>query len=186
MALVSCRRRTSQIASPATQHEIARLGGSPAAPSAQVESELSSLPLAAQASISGVLGRDDRAYHASATAHGFRGENPAHGLTADFAGSGSTRGSRRAARLGLALRSIGYGDELRPVAAAAPTATKNRVEYRRGGLTEWYVNGPLGLEQGFTLAAPPALPRTSRSRCTLAVHALPDAARLAGAGRDRP
>jgi hypothetical protein len=25
------------------------------------------------------------------------------------------------------------------------------VEYRRGALTEWYVNGPLGLEQGFTL-----------------------------------
>ena len=47
--------------------------------------------------------------------------------------------------------------KLLPVASAGPpTATKNRVEYRRGALTEWYVNGPLGLEQGFTLAAPPA------------------------------
>ena len=26
----------------------------------------------------------------------------------------------------------------------------NRVEYKHQALTEWYVNGPLGLEQGFT------------------------------------
>jgi hypothetical protein len=32
----------------------------------------------------------------------------------------------------------------------------NRVSYRRGGLTEWYLNGPLGLEQGFTLERRPA------------------------------
>ncbi len=31
----------------------------------------------------------------------------------------------------------------------------NRLEYRREGLTEWYLNGPLGLEQGFTLAQSP-------------------------------
>jgi hypothetical protein len=42
------------------------------------------------------------------------------------------------------------------VKAVAPQAEANRVEYRRGGLTEWYLNGPLGLEQGFTLARPPA------------------------------
>ena len=41
-----------------------------------------------------------------------------------------------------------------PVAPAAPTARANRVSYRRGPLTEWYANGPLGLEQGFTLKAP--------------------------------
>jgi uncharacterized repeat protein (TIGR01451 family) len=38
----------------------------------------------------------------------------------------------------------------------APEASTNRVEYHRGSLTEWYVNGPVGLEQGFTLADPPA------------------------------
>jgi hypothetical protein len=34
-------------------------------------------------------------------------------------------------------------------------ARTNRVEYKRGALTEWYINGPPGLEQGFTLAKPP-------------------------------
>src|SRR5262249_2956786 len=31
----------------------------------------------------------------------------------------------------------------------------NRVESARAEVTEWYVNGPLGIEQGFTLAARP-------------------------------
>src|SRR5262249_50743123 len=38
--------------------------------------------------------------------------------------------------------------------ASAPIAESDRVEYRRGDVREWYVNGPLGLEQGFTLEAP--------------------------------
>ncbi len=33
----------------------------------------------------------------------------------------------------------------------------NRIEYARGaGMTEWYLNGPYGLEQGFTLAERPS------------------------------
>ena len=52
--------------------------------------------------------------------------------------------------LSLRLRATGYGRSLEPVAAAAPAAHANRVSYRRGSLTEWYTNGPLGLEQGVT------------------------------------
>jgi hypothetical protein len=39
----------------------------------------------------------------------------------------------------------------------APVADGSRVVYRRGALTTWYANGPLGLEQGFTLAKPQAV-----------------------------
>ena len=60
------------------------------------------------------------------------------------------------ARLGLRLRGFGYGNSLRGLAAVAPVASANRVFYRRGSLREWYANGPLGLEQGFTLTARPA------------------------------
>src|SRR5262249_44351760 len=35
----------------------------------------------------------------------------------------------------------------------------NRVSYRRGNVTEWYVKGPLGLEQGFTFAKRTGSPR---------------------------
>ncbi len=128
----------------------------------ETKSDLSSLPITAQATISGVLGRNDPAYHAIATSGGFRSENPAHGLTADFARNGVLVHANGvlvhagAERFGLTLQRIGHGEALHSVAAAGPTATKNRVEYRRGALTEWYVNGPLGLEQGFTVAEPPA------------------------------
>jgi hypothetical protein len=41
------------------------------------------------------------------------------------------------------------------------------VEYRRGALVEWYVNGPSGLEQGLTLAKAPA--RAGSGTLTLAL-----------------
>ena len=58
----------------------------------------------------------------------------------------------------LALKLTGYGtpDKIGPVAAATVEEKgANRLEYRRGELTEWYENRPEGLEQGFTLAQPP-------------------------------
>src|SRR5205807_611213 len=58
-------------------------------------------------------------------------------------------------RWGLTLRRYGYGAALRAVDGATPQVNTNRVAYVRGALTEWYVNGPLGLEQGFTLTKPP-------------------------------
>ncbi len=55
------------------------------------------------------------------------------------------------------LRLTGYGapGAVRPVASPSVTASDYRIEYRRGAVTEWYDNRPEGLEQGFTLAAPP-------------------------------
>ena len=59
-------------------------------------------------------------------------------------------------KLSWRLEAVGReGADVR-VGAAAPVASGNRVIYRRGGLDEWYANGPLGLEQGFTLRRPPA------------------------------
>ena len=53
------------------------------------------------------------------------------------------------------LRSVGYGDRQFAVAPARLQADGTRIELRRGaGVTEWYVNGGRGLEQGFTLSRP--------------------------------
>ncbi len=56
---------------------------------------------------------------------------------------------------GLILTGYGYEGAIRPVAPANLSVTDNRIEYRREALTEWYVNDERGLEQGFTIAAPP-------------------------------
>ncbi|MGH8472404.1 MAG: FG-GAP repeat protein, partial [Gammaproteobacteria bacterium] len=128
---------------------------------------LSSLPIQAQASISAALGRDQRAYHAKRDGRAGRLDNPKHGLRADF----TTRGLEMrsgAARFGLRLIGLGRGARLEAVIADSPEAQANRVEYRRGGLSEWYVNGPLGLEQGFTLDSPPA--RKGSEALTLALR----------------
>lgn len=58
--------------------------------------------------------------------------------------------------LEMRLAAYGYDSALQPMAAAERFQEGNRLEYRRPGLTEWYVNGPLGLEQGFTLENPPS------------------------------
>ncbi len=55
---------------------------------------------------------------------------------------------------------VGWGrpGAVAAVEAASLRAKANRIEYDRGRLVEWYVNDTRGLEQGFTLAAPPPGP----------------------------
>ena len=55
------------------------------------------------------------------------------------------------------LSRYGYDHALLPVLPAQLNVLGSRVEYQRGPLTEWYINGPMGLEQGFTLFSPPEL-----------------------------
>lgn len=57
--------------------------------------------------------------------------------------------------LKLCLVSYGSGERMLPAVPVGLTRLGNRVHYGRGTLTEWYVNDPSGLEQGFTLAEPP-------------------------------
>src|SRR5438132_4026179 len=111
---------------------------------------LSSLPLSAQGPISGALGADDPVYHIRASRGGFQAANAAQRLKESFDRSGVVVSSGNA-QLGLRLRAAGYGNSLAALPAAAPRATANRVSYAYPGLTEWYRNGPLGLEQGFTI-----------------------------------
>ncbi len=124
------------------------------ASSGKAGSGLSSLPPGAQGPISATLGKDDSGYWVHRSAKGFRGENPRHALVAEFTRQGAEVRSQNL-RWVLETRGYGYGDAVHRVRAVAPQVTANRVEYRRDGVTEWYENGPLGLEQGFTLAHPP-------------------------------
>jgi uncharacterized protein (DUF2345 family) len=120
---------------------------------------LAGLPVAGQGAISGALGREDADYHALPSGRGYRLANPAHGLAAEATDAGVTV-EAGPSRWSLRLEGWGYGGKLQPVEPAAPRAEGNRVEYRHGATTEWYVNGPFGLQQGFTLETPPATERS--------------------------
>jgi hypothetical protein len=128
---------------------------------------LASLPAAAQSTISAAMGRDLPSYRAHAHGAALEAENAQQKLTADFTSTGVEFHSSNTTWK-LALRSYGRDGHMQPLDLnvdpknvdlnkdkAAPQAKGNRVEYERGPLTEWYVNGPLGLEQGFTLRVRP-------------------------------
>jgi hypothetical protein len=116
-------------------------------------------PINAQGAISGAIGRDIFSYHALPTSEGLSAANRRHGLSIAFTPSGIRVESGQEG-FSLSLHALGYGEGLSAVAPVAPIAQANRVEYCRETLTEWYVNGPFGLEQGFTLESPPS-PRDS-------------------------
>ena len=75
-------------------------------------------------------------------------------MTLEFNGR-ETRLNHPDGSVNLRLAGYGYGDRLQKPAPARLTGNGNRLEYQRGDLTEWYMNGSQGLEQGFTLAHRP-------------------------------
>src|SRR5205085_5787742 len=111
---------------------------------------LTRLPLAARGPVSGVLGGADRSYAVRGGPTGLSAVSGAQGLRLGFGRSGVVVRSG-SSRLSLGLAAIGYGNRLRAVAPVAPSYRGNRVWYARGPVQEWYANGPLGLEQGFTV-----------------------------------
>jgi len=141
------------------------------------------LPASAQASVSAALGAHDPAYAIGAAASGgLQAQSAPQALRMRFTRSG-VEVRAGATQLGLSLRAIGFGEHLAPIAPAAPSASANGVAYAHaGGLTEWYRNGPLGLEQGFTIARAPA--GADRQPLTLAMALSGDVAgRLGPAGQ---
>jgi hypothetical protein len=121
----------------------------------QAATAFSRLPLPAQSRISAAVGRDLSVYRAFENGEGFHAENLRQQLAADFTQEG-VKVTHQTARWTMSLLSYGYGDVSQKVARVSPQASLNRVEYQHGSLTEWYVNGPVGLEQGFTLDRPPS------------------------------
>jgi phosphodiesterase/alkaline phosphatase D-like protein len=130
---------------------------------------LFSLPGAAQAPVSQALGADSPAYGVRPSKGGFSAASPAQRLQLRFDRSGVSLGSG-ATQLGLSLREMGYGGSLVAVGQVAPHRLKpNRVLYQHAGLSEWYANGPLGLEQGFTIARAPSGRSTGALTLSLAL-----------------
>ena len=119
------------------------------------------------------------AWQAEGAGAGWQASNRAQGLHAGFTPQGPRLAPCDAAQKpewswGLELTGWGWAGEGGPLSSRNPqssipnsafpiphwdapqlVASGDRIEYRRGALTEWYVNDPSGLEQGFTLAAPP-------------------------------
>ncbi len=118
------------------------------------------LPLQSELTANTIAGAEDATYHIQEVDR--LGMVRARGAIAAW--FGSDRVSLRSGRLvvWLAWRepteptpesSMGGGGVSQPL----PLVMENRVEYRHGVAAEWWVNGPLGLQHGVTLARRPTL-----------------------------
>ncbi len=122
---------------------------------ATAASSQSPVPAAAQTQLSSLIGQENSQYYARTTRTGILANNPAQDLETVFSSAGASF-ENDSSRWRVALRGYGYGDAVMAAARVTPVASGNRVEYRRKNLTEWYVNGPGGIEQGFTFSQRPA------------------------------
>jgi hypothetical protein len=128
----------------------------PAQPPRGAHQSLLDLPLPAQGALSAALGAREPAYRVLRLGGGAPTEaNPAQGFSASFTAAGVAVRSRGTEE-SVSLRAVGFGSSLLDVSRVAPHSSANRVAYVRPGLSEWYANGPLGLEQGFTFTHAPA------------------------------
>src|SRR4051794_23302623 len=114
---------------------------------------LQSLPLQAQSVISAKLGAGAASFAARPSGDGYR--LAGGGVAADFGGRG-VRMRVGDGSLSMVLTGVGRGGRTGAVGRASLRARANRVSLRRAGLREWYAAGPLGIEQGFTVASRPS------------------------------
>ncbi|MDM8541923.1 choice-of-anchor D domain-containing protein [Desulfococcaceae bacterium HSG9] len=136
------------------------------------------LPSDAMAAIAKAISKDlSASYDIEKVGDGYAVENRTHNLKVSFSDE-----EIRFCKMNtddsyaFTLTGIGY-DTLETPRPAEIKVLGNRIEFRRGpGLTEWYLNTPLGLEQGFTLDSPPGNPAgDSHARLELTLQGSLDA-----------
>lgn len=139
------------------------------------------LPRAAREPVSAALGGARRSYWFNFSGGAAIARNPAQALDVRLARAGLSITSGKA-KLAMHLAAVGLDGNLRAAQPAVIHASANRVVLTRGPLSEWYENGPLGLEQGFTIRRlPPA--GSTRTPATLELElALGGNARALAAG----
>jgi hypothetical protein len=114
---------------------------------------LASLPMQAQSVISATLWSGQVAFAPVRKGNAYR--LAGGGVHAELGTDGVTLGSSAASE-SMRLSGVGRGKELNPARQSTPIAEANRVAYGGRGVQEWYAAGPLGIEQGFTVARRPA------------------------------
>lgn len=128
----------------------AQVGSMPAADASSSASSMTTLdklePLARYA-ISASMGAELADYAATQTQDGFTLD---HGYTVGLNATGATF-STGTDSWQFVPESFGYGADQAAIGSSALSASKNRVTYDTANLDTWFVNGPSGVQQGFTI-----------------------------------
>ena len=124
----------------------------PGSPAKVAPQGLRSLPAAAWPAVSKAIGEQSSAFFAHRLGAGFR--LGGGGVKMEFNGS-KVRLRADGVLLSMTVAGLGRGGRLERPGVVSLAAHANRVSLDRGGLSEWYAAGPLGIEQGFTLSHRP-------------------------------
>ena len=146
---------SSNAARPAAEHEALPNRGPFAAGRSRAEEAAPMEPALRAALVRSVMAEaSGQARYALATEGGaLVASHPSQDLRARFDAEALTLSDRSGGQpVRLSLSRVNG----QPAGRASVRADGNRVELSRGALTEWWVHGALGLEQGFTLARAPA------------------------------
>ena len=130
--------------------------------------DVGSLPGALQSVLSQTLGANNPAYRVSRSGGVYRAVNGPNRLSATI-GLDGFMVRAGANEWGLRLTAWGAGSSLQRIGAGRAVSGSNRVAIDRGGIVEWWVNGPLGIEQGWTVKNRPHRVE-NRGRLTLALR----------------
>jgi hypothetical protein len=101
------------------------------------------IPLPLRQAFAEAVGRDDNSYHITAVGETFHATNEEHDLDMVFEQS----------MIDVSVDG-GTWQLFSDVPAHDISVERNRLTYHRDGYDEWYINSPLGLQQGFTLYEP--------------------------------
>jgi hypothetical protein len=116
------------------------------------------LPVGARAAVSRGLGGDQRNFFAKQTAPGVvLLNNPVQGLRATLSDGRLALSGARGLRFGLSSLAVGRGGSLvRIPLRGAGSLRQNKVVFSSpAAVSEWFANGPWGVEQGFELVRRP-------------------------------
>jgi len=84
----------------------------------------------------------------------FSMSNPAHDMDISFTPDG-LQVTSEGKRWGMVMTGIGTVGSVKPVQKTMPVNDDGMVVYARGDVSEWYINSPWGVEQGFTIGSAP-------------------------------
>jgi hypothetical protein len=137
-------------------HSILTPAQAPIAPAPRLPQERATdwaaVPTLAQLAISRGIGAHEHSYWATHAGSAVSLQNHPQGLSARF-GAGGAAVTSKGGTLQLQLAGLQAGSRaVRPT--SRPVASENRVSYSGAELSEWFANGPMGLEQGFRIAHP--------------------------------
>jgi len=123
-----------------------------------------SIPVSLVPSASATIGASERGFWPRRQGSSFRTQ--AGGIHGIFTSSGAELRNRQGT-VEFSFAGVGRGNRLNPETAVAPIVASNEVRYRFEAVTEYYSNGPLGVEQGFVVDQ---RPQSGKGALVLAVR----------------